>query len=60
MPETCHLAKQQSTIVFVELNNSHIVGVLPDLGHLVLEVEIGELGHVALLEIVDGLAEGQG
>ena len=45
-----------SIIVLVELYDSHVVGVLPDLGDLVLEVEIVQLGHVAALEIVDGPA----
>ncbi len=36
------------------MHNSDVIGVLSDFGDLVLEVEIGELGDVAGLEIVDG------
>ena len=50
---------EKGTVIFVELNDGNIVGVLSDLGDLIFEVEVGQLGHVAGLEVVDGFSDCQ-
>ena len=35
------------------MDDGYVVGVLSDLGDLILEVEVGELGDVADLVVVD-------
>lgn len=42
--------------MFVKLDHGDIVGILADLGDLVFEVEVGELGNVATAEVIDGLS----
>ncbi len=39
------------------MNDGHIISVLSNLGHLVFEVEVGQLRDVACPEVVDGLGE---
>ena len=46
--------------MLVIVHDCDIVGVLPDLGHLVFEVETGESRDVAGLEVVDGFGGAQG
>lgn len=41
------------------MDDGDVVGVLPDFGDLIFEVEVGELGDIAGFEVVDGLGEGQ-
>jgi uncharacterized protein YegJ (DUF2314 family) len=47
------------TIVFVELDEWNIVGVLPNFGDLVFKVEVGELSDVASFEIIDWFSVGE-
>jgi hypothetical protein len=49
--------KKASTFKFVKMNDGHIISVLSNLGHLVFEVEVGQLRDVACPEVVDGLGE---
>lgn len=36
------------------MNNGDVVGILPDFGDLVFEVEVGQLCDIAGFEVVDG------
>lgn len=40
------------------MNNCDIICILPNLGDLVLKVEISQLGYVGTLEVVNWLGEG--
>ena len=56
---TFHLSVKWFTLEFVKVDDRDVIGILPDFGDLVFEVEIGELSDIAGFEVVDGFGVGQ-
>jgi hypothetical protein len=51
-----HLDSKFFTIIFVEVDNRNIVGVLPDLGDLIPEIKIGELSDITSFVVIHWLS----
>lgn len=49
----CRLNSDRVTVVFVELDDWNIVGVLSDFGDLIFKIKVVELSDVARFEVID-------